>query len=321
MSRLSDALRPGLPWILALSVLACGQAGEDGKVPGTDTGDVGADASADNAGAGGDAAQDAAVASGGSEAEPVATTQPEQARLPRLLVYTVSAGYEHAVVKRPSPEQHSVVERAMATLAQRTGAFEAVISRDAVSFEPEALAEVDGVFFYTTGELPLNARQRDALLAFVANGGAFTGSHCATDTFYEVPEFGRMLGGYFDGHPWHEEVGVTVEVPDHPATRGLGEAFRITDEIYQFKAPYSRERQQVLLSLDTSSVDMTKAGIHRTDGDFAVSWTREHGRGRVFYTSLGHRPEVWADPRFQSHLIGGITWALETAGTAGSSDP
>lgn len=240
-------------------------------------------------------------ASGEPDAEPV------------LLVYTVSAGYEHPVVRRPEDGSWSLVEQALAHLGERSERFDVVVSRDAAHFTPDGLDAFDGVFFYTTGELPLGDDGVAALLTFVEAGGAFVGAHCATDTFYDVPAFGEMVGAYFDGHPWNREVVVEVEATDHPATGHLGDAFAITDEIYQFKEPYDRSRLDVLLSLDTSSVPMDAPGIARDDGDFAIAWTREHGDGRVFYTALGHGPDVWADGRFHRHLVGGIEWALDVA--------
>src|ERR1700741_2378856 len=160
----------------------------------------------------------------------------ESPPLPRVLVYTVSAGFEHEVVHRQKPEDLSLVERALVDLGKRTGEFEAVVTRDARDFAPAKLAEIDLVFFYTTGELPLSRDQREALFAFVRGGGAFAGSHCATDTFYEVPEYGQMIGAYFDGHPWHQEVRVKVEDRAHASTKHLGESFAIADEIYQMRA-------------------------------------------------------------------------------------
>src|SRR5262249_41715904 len=94
------------------------------------------------------------------------------------------------------------------------------------------------------------------------------------------------------------------------ATRHLGDSFKITDEIYQFRN-FSRDKVHVLLSLDASSVDLTKPGVHRTDKDFALAWTSEYGRGRVFYTALGHRDEVWRDERFQKLLVGALQWVTE----------
>lgn len=233
----------------------------------------------------------------------------EAPKKPRLLVYTVSAGFEHDVVRRPAPGELSLVERALVELAPE-GGFEAVPSRDPALFGREALAGFDAVLLYTTGELPLTPEQRTAFLDFVARGKGLVGVHPATDTFYAWPEYGALIGGYFDGHPWHEKVRVRVEDRAHPATRPLDATFDIVDEIYQFRAPYDRSRLHVLLSLDPASIDLSKPGVNRTDRDFALAWTRQHGEGRVFYTALGHRPEVWADPRFRAHLRGGIAWAL-----------
>lgn len=243
------------------------------------------------------------------------------AQPPRILVYTVSAGYEHEVAHRPAPDELCLVEAALVARGRATGLYEAVPSRDAASFEAPALAGFDGVFFYTTGELPLSAAQRDALFAWIARGGAFIGSHCATDTFYKDERYGRMLGGHFDGHPWHENVSILVEDRQHPSTSHLGASFEIVDEIYQFKAPYERARNHGLLKLDADKTDLSRPGVNRTDKDFAVSWTRTEGEGRVFYTSLGHRPEVWRDERFLRHLDGGIAWATKRELPAAAAVP
>jgi putative membrane-bound dehydrogenase-like protein len=231
----------------------------------------------------------------------------------RVLVYTVSAGFVHDVVKRESPDKPSIVEQALTELGRDTGDFEVVLSRDAADFTPENLKRFGLVFFYTTGDLPFTKAERDALFDFVKRGGAFAGAHCATDTFYQLPEYGEMIGAYFDGHPWHEKVKVRVEDRDHPATKHLGESFEITDEIYQFKAPYDRSKLHVLLSLDPSALDLKKDGIHRADRDFAIAWCKEFGQGRVFYTALGHQPEVWKDARFLKLIDGGFRWAMRTA--------
>jgi len=102
-------------------------------------------------------------------------------------------------------------------------------------------------------------------------------------------------------------VRVLVEDRAHPATRHLGESLELTDEIYQFRA-WSRPEVHVLLRLDPRSVDVGRG--KRADGDYALAWTRADGRGRVFYTALGHEPGMWADGRFQAHLLGAIQWAL-----------
>ena len=141
------------------------------------------------------------------------------------------------------------------------------------------------------------------------SGRGFVGIHSATDTFYEWPDYGQMIGAYFDGHPWHQDVRIRVEDKNHPATNRLPDSLTISDEIYQFR-DWSRDRVHVLLSLDPASVDLTKDGVHRTDKDFANAWTRTYGSGRIFYTALGHDAAVWRDTRFQQHLLGGIKWAM-----------
>ncbi len=231
----------------------------------------------------------------------------------RLLAVTHSAGYGHDVVTRRSPDRLSRVEETLKTLGDQSGAFELTFvysKEDCQGITPDILKSYDGVFFYTTGDVPFPQETRTALLDFVSSGKGFSGAHSATDTYYTLPGYGEMLGAYFDGHPWHQGVRITVEDRQHAATRQLGDSFEIADEIYQFRAPWSRDRMSVLLSLNTSSVDLSRPGVNRGDGDFALSWWRQHGAGRVFYTALGHDGAVWQDQRFRQHLLGGIRWSL-----------
>lgn len=217
----------------------------------------------------------------------------------KVLYLTHSAGFRHEVL----PLSAEILKE----LGGR-GGFEVTATEDLSQVSREGLRRYAAVVFYTTGELPLSAEQKAALLDFVKSGGGFVGVHSATDTFYKWPEYGELIGGYFDGHPWHQQVRVNVEDRRHPSTRHLGESFVLTDEIYQFKN-FSRSRVRVLLSLDAGSVDLSKKDVRRADRDFALAWRRDYGRGRVFYTALGHRPEVWRDERFQRHLSGGLRWA------------
>lgn len=220
---------------------------------------------------------------------------------PRLLYLTQAAGFQHAVLP--------LSEKVVRELGETSGAFAVTVARDSSVLTAENLKQYDAVFFFTTGELPLSADQKAALLDFVRSGKGFIGVHSAADTLYSWPEYGEMLGGSFDGHPWRQEVVVRVEDRTHPATRHLPESFRITDEIYQFKN-WSRDKVHVLLSLDVSSVDLTRPGVKRTDKDFALAWCRRYGRGRVLYTAFGDDPAVWQDERFHKLLLGGIRWAL-----------
>ena len=229
---------------------------------------------------------------------------------PRLLVIMHAAAYEHDVVRRPSASRPAIAEQVVADLGHESGAFTATFLHSATELEtltPEAVRTFRALLFYTTGSLPLSAEVRQALFAHIREGAGFIGVHSADDTWDEVAEYGDMLGGKFDGHPWHERVRVIVEDPSHPATVHLGPDFWLADEIHTFRN-WSRTALHILLRLDSSTVDVRRG--NRTDGDYALAWLRAYGRGRVFYTALGHQPEVWADERFRRHLLGGILWAM-----------
>ncbi len=174
----------------------------------------------------------------------------------------------------------------------------------------ETLKKFDIVLFFTTGT-PLNKEELVDLEEWVKAGGAFAGTHCATDTLYNTT-YGGLVGGYFDGHPWHQKIKIKVEDPKHAAAAGFMDGAEITDEIYQFRdAPYSREKLHIILSVDNSSIDVKKG--KRKDQDYAIAWCQDYGKGRSFYTSLGHRKEVWNDERFRQHLLGGLKWAVREA--------
>ena len=269
----------------------------------------------------------------------------------RLLVITESRGFVHDCVNRRGKDL-CLVEKALIELGKESGDFEAVCSQDARKMiTAENLKNFDAVFFYTSGELPLSDTQKADLVSFVRSGKGFAGAHSATDTFYRWPEYGKLIGGYFDGHPWHQKVRVIVEDTNNPATRHLGKSFEITDEIYQFRAPYDRGRLHVLMRLDTRRVDRTTVTLNgkpltdkddfrltvkggkahatlngkdvevkgfnlqgprgkRADRDNALAWVQQYGRGRVFYTALGHRDELWKDERFRKHVLGGLRYVL-----------
>jgi type 1 glutamine amidotransferase len=224
----------------------------------------------------------------------------QQPALSKVLYLTQSAGFKHDVLP--------LSEKILSDVGQKYG-FSVTVTGDASTITATSLKPYAAVVFYTTGELPMSDEQKSALMAWIKSGRGFVGIHSATDTFYKWPEYGEMIGGYFDGHPWNTRVTMKVEDRGHPSTKHLGSAWTLADEIYQFRN-YSRNDKHVLLSLDVSSVDLTVKGVNRTDRDFANAWYKSWGSGRVFYTALGHRPEVWQDPAYQQHLAGGITWAM-----------
>lgn len=174
------------------------------------------------------------------------------------------------------------------------------------------LAAAEQAFKPTLDKAKASVEDRRAkILKFLADGGGLVGFHAASDAQYQWPEFGLVIGGYFWGHPWHEKVGITLDDPSHPLLAAFaGKDFEITDEIYQFKDPYSRDNLRILMKLDTSKTNMTKGGINRKDGDFAVSWVRRYGQGRVFYSSLGHREEIYWNPTMLQFYLDGIQFAV-----------
>jgi uncharacterized protein len=218
----------------------------------------------------------------------------------KVLYITYSAGFRHDVVP--------LSMQLLPQIGKRNG-FDVVATKDLAFLSSVSLPAYDAVVFYTTGELPISDADKANLLAWIKSGKGFIGIHCATDTFYQWPAYGEMIGGYFDGHPWHQEVRVKVEDPSHPATKGLPAVWTLKDEIYQFRN-WDRSKRHALLSLDTTSVDLKKDGVKRTDGDFALAWTSTYGKGRVFYSALGHRDDLWQTPEYQQFIAGGIRWAL-----------
>ena len=250
------------------------------------------------------------------------TARPQSPR--KVLVFNLCRGFVHGSIPLGA--------KAFELMGQKTGAYETVLSDDIAVFEPGNLGQFDAAIMNnTTGPLftPAGldelspekqqaAQEREAalkqsLLDFVRGGKGLVGIHAATDCFYEWAEYGEMIGGYFDGHPWGggDTVGVRLDDPAHPLNAAFrGRGFKITDEIYQIKAPYSRENLRVLLSIDPENTDMTKGGMKRTDGDYAISWLREYGQGRVFYCSLGHNESTFWNAPVLRHYLDGIQYAL-----------
>jgi hypothetical protein len=174
------------------------------------------------------------------------------------------------------------------------------------------LADFDAVVFYINGETELSAKQKADLLSYVHNDGkGFVGIHTASAAGYGWPEYGEMIGGYFDNHPWGiASARIRLERPDFPGLAGYRRNPVVTDEHYEFLAPYSRADVDVLASIDTRSVNMNNPQIHRTDGDFPVAWIRNYGAGRVFYSDLGHSDSSWDDRRMQTLYLEAIKWAV-----------
>ncbi len=216
----------------------------------------------------------------------------------KVLMCRQSEGFEHSFLPH--------AEVALKKLGRESGLFEAVTTARSVLITAEHLRDTDVLVFATAGELPLDDDQKEALLDFVRGGKGFVGVHSAPATFYGWAEYGEMLGAYFAGHPWHQEVTINVEDTSHPATKMLGESFRVVEEVY-IMSHWERSRTHVLMSLDNGSVDLSLGT--REDNDYALGWCHEYGDGRVIYTALGHEDALWEQKWFLDHILGCIRWA------------
>jgi hypothetical protein len=235
-----------------------------------------------------------------------ATVAPRQAR--RVLIFWRCEGFVHG-------DGIAAGNHALAAMGRKTGAFTADASADYAVFEPANLARYDVVVLNNTTQLKLpDAAKKEALLDFVRQGKGLVGIHAATDSFYDWPEAAALLGGLFDGHPWggNGTWAFKIDEPDHVLNRAWnGHGFKLQDEIYQFKEPYTRADRRVLLSLDLSDpvTGAVKNGVKRTDGDFAVAWIKTLGQGRVFYCSLGHAANVFQDAPVLRFYLDGLQYA------------
>ncbi|MQA90361.1 MAG: hypothetical protein GEU90_09000 [Gemmatimonas sp.] len=252
----------------------------------------------------------------------------------RLLILTHAGLYKHASLE---PAERTVTELA------EEGGFEVTTVQgylqDPEDFDfsfltREYLAGFDGLMMMTNGNLPMTDDQKQSIVEFVREGGGFIGVHNASLTFYDYPPFGEMLGGYFRSAIQQGHLFVLkVEDPDHPATRMLGPSWPIVDEFYLFgTAPwdeespednvdvlfgnripvgFSRDRVNVLLSIDTELTDLDGLPDLVPGGDYPQAWSRPFGEGRAFYSAIGHRDDIWTnEPVFRAHILGGIRWAL-----------
>jgi type 1 glutamine amidotransferase len=205
---------------------------------------------------------------------------------------TATAGFRHDSIP--------VARQTMAAMSSASTDFTVTLTEDLTLVSRSSLANFDVLFFaLTSGELPLTAEQKSAIVAFVQGGKGFLGVHSATDTLYDWPEYESLVGARFKEHPWTQSAAVIVENSAHPATEGLGSSFTLMEEFYTFR-DNPRLRVQVLLRLDAASVGAS--------GDYPLAWTSTFGSGRVYYNALGHFDETWRDPRFQRQLAGAIRW-------------
>ncbi|MFZ1997233.1 MAG: ThuA domain-containing protein [Solirubrobacteraceae bacterium] len=233
-------------------------------------------------------------------ARPASVAKPA---LPTVLVLTQTLGFHHMSI----PAAMATV-RAIAARSQR---YRVVFLTSAAQLTPVALRHAVAVMFLlTTGELPMKAADKRALVAFVRGGGGLIGVHSATDTFHHWGAFKEMIGAEFSHHPHPSTQRVTVTDHSTPATHSLPASFRIDEEFYVFKHD-PRPHVHVLAELDTGS----------GGPDRPLVWCRGFGRGRVYYDALGHFSATWHTQYQLTLMSGGIQWAAGLADTTGCSTP
>ena len=231
----------------------------------------------------------------------------------KVLFVTQSGGYHHSSVVRPK-DTLAPAEIAMTQLGQQTGLFDVHCTQDcAADFTRDNLKNYDIVAFYTTtdsGKSDVLPIPPDVLEYFLNDwlkqkGHGFVGFHSATDTYHKTEPYWDMIGGTFNGHPWGAgtTVTITVDDPNFPASKPFGKEFKIKDEIYQY-SHWQPEKVHVLMSLNMAKCNPKKPY------QVPISWVKDYGDGRVFYTNLGHRESTWVDKRFLASVEGGVRWIL-----------
>jgi type 1 glutamine amidotransferase len=251
-----------------------------------------------------------------------------------VLIFTKSSGFEHDVIKS-SPGHPSILEQAVQTLGNQHG-FEVTATKDGGVFSSPDFRKYAATLFFTTGDLtkvgtdknpPMSPAGKQALLDAVHGGLGFVGVHAATDTFHTEPDtedrsnryiahgdqedpYLRMLGGEFITHgstPRLQAANLIVKDPKFPGLEGVTSPVNFTEEWYSMKdfAP----DLHVILALDTAGMK----GEAYQRAPYPATWARMHGKGRVFYTAMGDRPENWSNTFFLNLLGGGIRWSIRDA--------
>ncbi len=239
----------------------------------------------------------------------------------RVLYYTRSAGYEHSAVRRENGQlSHS--EKVLIEMGKKAG-FEVVCSKDGRVFDGD-LDQYDALAFYSCGNQlavgkrpenpPMTATGKQRLLEAIAAGKGYVGFHSAADTFHsgkEIDPYVAMVGGEFMGHGTPQDVPMLLESPKFPGTGGLDKSFKVGKEEWYAFRNFSKDLR-VILAQDTEAMSKKhpRDKLLYSRPAFPATWARMQGKGRVFYTSMGHFHEVWTHPTFQQIVLGGFAWAM-----------
>lgn len=246
----------------------------------------------------------------------------------KILFFSKSSGFEHSVISYKSG-QPSYAEKILTELGAKNG-WEFTFSKDGSKFSTDYLKQFDALFFYTTGDLtsegtdknpPMTPEGKKALIDYVNNGGGFIGTHSASDTFHtanedkkgpdryvnhgaQADDYVKLLGGEFIKHGKQQVAKMRCVDPKFPGLEKYADGFAFQEEWYSLK-DFSSDIH-VLLVQETEG--MPDNEYQRPP--YPATWVRTAGKGRVFYTSMGHREDVWTNQIFQDVLTGGIKWAL-----------
>lgn len=232
----------------------------------------------------------------------------------KILFFTKSSGFQHSVVTRQGDDL-AHAERILVEIGKKNG-FEVVPSKDGRMFDPENIGQWDGFAFYTTGILteagtdgqpPMSPEGKQAFLEAVRGGKGVVGFHCASDTFHsppgEVDAYVQLIGGEFAGHGAQQEAKITVVDRNFPGASAFGSEFELMEEWYSQKN--INDDLHVIMVQNTEGM----GGADYDRPNYPMTWARMEGDGRVFYTAMGHREDVWENPKFQALAIGGLKWA------------
>jgi len=213
---------------------------------------------------------------------------------PKVLVFSKTAGYHHASI----PDGMAAIQR----LGARHN-FDVDTTTNAEAFTEENLKQYSAVIFLSTTGDVLNNYQEADFERYIQAGGGYVGIHAATDTEYDWGWYGRLVGGYFDGHPATQDATLRVIDKNHVSTDSLPDEWKRKDEWYSFKK--INPENHVLVKIDEGSYEGEKEM-----GDHPMAWSHKYDGGRAFYTALGHTPESYAEPLFLKHVLGGIEYAI-----------
>lgn len=252
----------------------------------------------------------------------------QEAQKPRILFFSKSSGFEHSVISWKNG-QPSHAEKVLLELGNKQG-WDFEFSKDGSKFSKDYLAQFDAVFFYTTGNLleagtdknpPMSPEGKEALFEFVRAGKGFIGTHSASDTFHtdneskkgperylnhgdKADSYVRFLGAEFIKHGAQQIAKNSVVNPKFPGFEKVGTDYSFHEEWYSLK-DFTADIH-VLSVMDAPAMK----GDEYKRPPFPSTWARREGNGRVWYTAMGHREDIWTNPVFQDILIGGIQWAL-----------